>query len=131
MTTAQLPDYPQNVPDRAVVETALAVLDAKLKEEGHPVGANGNCLEGALAVTTRKTIYAQFAAHDVYYRQHQGGTKGKTSKQREAEAYLYRALCRLLADWPDQPFGMTEYAVSTALYFAIDEAADMVVVAAR
>jgi hypothetical protein len=69
-------------------------------------------------LVARRAVLAYFAAGQDSYSTPGGGRKAKTRPHREAEGERYRSFRLLLADWPDQPFGVTEFAVGCAIEYA-------------
>jgi len=81
---------------------------------------------GALRLATesvvRKIVLAYKATREDTYITVTGDPKKKTAKQKAMESKQYDTLATVLADWPDQPFGMTTFAVLANVKAAYDVA---------
>lgn len=102
-----LPEYPTDY-------VHGPVLDRIMNRLGFP-GDTANDPANPLVLVTRRTVLAYFAAGQDAYQSPGGGRKAKTRPHREAEGERYRTLRLILADWPDQPLGITEFAVACAI----------------
>lgn len=102
-----LPEYPTDTPPASTVDGIMHRL-------GFP-GETATDGQNPLVLVTRRTVLAYFAAGQDAYQSPGGGRKTKTRPHREAEGERYRTLRLILADWPDQPFGITEFAVGCAI----------------